>query len=103
MPFTNPATGGSPLATIGTFIQLLPAGFSGARYQSTDATIYCAVEGEGETRIGDLTFQWGPRDIFVAPSWQPVWHRSSGEAVLFSASDRPVQKALGMWRERAGA
>jgi gentisate 1,2-dioxygenase len=101
--FTNPATGGSPLPTIGTFIQLLPAGFAGAEYRSTDATIYCIVEGEGETRIGDTTFTWGRRDIFVAPSWQPISHKTSGEAVLFSASDRPVQQALGLWRGKAGS
>jgi gentisate 1,2-dioxygenase len=100
--FTNPATGGSPLPAIGTFIQLLPAGFDGAEYRSTDSTIYCAVEGEGETRIGEMSFSWGPRDIFVAPSWQPVSHKTSSEAVLFSASDRPVQQALGLWREETG-
>jgi gentisate 1,2-dioxygenase len=26
---------------------------------------------------------------------------TQGEAVLFSFSDRPVQKALGLWREEA--
>ena len=45
------------------------------------------------------TFTWGPRDIFVVPSWQPVSHEASEEAVLFSASDRAAQKALGLWRE----
>ena len=31
-----------------------------------------------------------------------VFHEAQGETVLFSFSDRPVQKALGFWREREG-
>jgi gentisate 1,2-dioxygenase len=98
MQYSNPA-GGPAMNTIGTFIQLLPAGFRGQPYRATDSTLYCVVEGKGETRIGDQTFRWGPSDIFVAPSWFPVSHNAESEAVLFSASDRPVQQALGLWRE----
>jgi gentisate 1,2-dioxygenase len=29
-------------------------------------------------------------------------HRASGDAVLFSFSDRPVQEKLGMWRQERG-
>src|SRR5207244_4511225 len=95
-----PADGGSVLPTIGAFIQVLPKGFRGQPYRSTDATVYCVVEGRGTAHIGDESFAWGPRDIFVAPSWVPVRHDVEGEAVLFSYSDRPVQKALGLWREQ---
>ena len=59
------------------------------------------MEGKGRTRIGDQLFDWGPRDIFVAPSWYPVSHQVDQEAVVFSFSDRPAQKALGLWREEA--
>lgn len=100
MQFINPVTGGYPLSTIATFLQLLPAGFASKPYRSTDATIYCAAEGHGESKIGDKVFSWGPRDVFVVPSWYPVSHKVDGEAVLFSASDRPVQKMLRMWREQ---
>ena len=51
--------------------------------------------------IGDLTFEWGPRDIFAVPSWAPVRHIVESDAVLFSMSDRPAQIALGLWREEA--
>jgi gentisate 1,2-dioxygenase len=30
-----------------------------------------------------------------------VQHEAEGDAVLFSFSDRPAQKALGLWREQA--
>jgi gentisate 1,2-dioxygenase len=91
------------MPTIGTFVQLLPGGFDGDVYRSTDSTIYCVVEGTGQTRVGDQVFAWQAHDIFVVPSWMPVSHRTEGDVVLFSASDRPVQQALGLWRERVGA
>ena len=103
MRFVNPATGGAPMPTMAAFMQLLPAGFSGAPYRQTDATVFCGVEGRGRTRIGDTTFEWGPRDVFVAPSWMPVAHEAREDAVLFSMSDRPAQQVLGLWREEVPA
>jgi gentisate 1,2-dioxygenase len=35
------------------------------------------------------------------PSWTSVGHEAREDAVLFSYSDRPVQTALGLWREEA--
>ena len=99
--FVNPVTGGYPMPTIAAFMQLLPRGFSGARYRATDATVYAVVEGRGSTTIGDTRYDWGPRDIFVIPSWAPVAHQAQEESVLFSMSDRAAQQALGLWREEA--
>jgi gentisate 1,2-dioxygenase len=101
MRYVNPATGGYPMVTIGAFMQLLPKGFSGQPYRSTDATIYSVVEGTGSTTIGGTTFHWQPRDIFAIPSWAPVRHTADSEAILFSMSDRPAQIALNLWREQA--
>jgi gentisate 1,2-dioxygenase len=102
MRYVNPASGDFAMPTIGTFIQLLPKGFSTGPYRSTDGTVYVAVEGAGESRVGDQIFRWQPRDIFVAPSWLSVSHHAEDEAVLFSYSDRPVQEKLGLWREQRG-
>ena len=87
------------MPTIDAWLRLLPAGFKSASYRSTDATIFCVAEGHGESRIGDETFAWNPHDIFCVPSWVPVEHEAREESVLFSYSDRPIQKALGFWRE----
>lgn len=101
-PYLDPATGRSPMLTIAAFLQLLPRGFDGRPVRQTDATIYVGVEGHGISRVGDDVFDWGPRDVFVAPSWTPVQHQAPREdAVLFSLSDRPAQQALGLWRESA--
>ena len=99
MRFVNPVTGGFAMPTIGTFMQLLPRGFASSGYRGTDATVFTPVEGEGKTQIGDQIGEWGPRDVFVAPSWSIVRHHASSDAVLFSFSDRPVQQATGLFRE----
>ena len=38
---------------------------------------------------------FGPRDVFVAPSWQPLRLAALEDATLFSYSDRPVQAIAG--------
>jgi gentisate 1,2-dioxygenase len=97
--YVNPATGDHAMPTIATFMQLLPKDFSGAPYRSTDAAVYVCVEGRGETRVGGETFGWGPRDVFVVPSWARHFHHAVEDTVLFSFSDRSVQEKLGLWRE----
>jgi gentisate 1,2-dioxygenase len=100
--YVNPSSGDFAMPTIGTFIQLLPKDFATRPYRSTDATVFVAVEGSGQTRVGDQVFDWEPRDIFVVPSWTGVSHQAVTEAVLFSYSDRPMQEKLGLWREQRG-
>ncbi|WP_051418112.1 gentisate 1,2-dioxygenase [Roseomonas gilardii] len=107
MRYTKPITGNHAMATMGTFIQLLPKGFATAAYRSTDATIYVPIEGCGRSvvtgRDGEaFTVDWGKRDIFVVPSWHHVRHDAAGDAVLFSFSDRLIQEALHLFREDRG-
>jgi len=97
--YVNPATGASPMPTIGTFAQLLPAGFETRPYRCTDSTVHVCLEGEGLALVGDQTWQFRRDDIFVAPSWQTMQLKCERDAVLFSFSDRPIQSALGLWRE----
>jgi gentisate 1,2-dioxygenase len=101
--YLNPLTGGSPMPTMATFMQKLPAGFEGMRWRQTDGAVYSVVEGEGTVEVarGDRTwsFAFGPRDHFVVPSWHTARLRSAKGCVLFSFSDRPVQQALGIHQE----
>jgi gentisate 1,2-dioxygenase len=102
MRYVNPTNGDFAMPTIASCLQLLPKGFKSSRYRSTDATVFTAVEGKGRTRVGDTLLEWGPRDVFVVPSWKPVVHEADSDAVLFSFSDRAVQEKLGIWRENRG-
>ncbi len=91
------------MPTIAPFLQLLPADFKTADYRSTDATVFVATEGSGRTTIDDEVFEWGQRDIFIAPRWKWIRHEADSEAVLFSYSDRVAQQKLGFWREQRSA
>lgn len=102
MRYVNPNTGDFAMPTIATFMQLLPKGFATSAYRSTDATVFVAVEGKGTSTVDGEKFDWGPKDIFVAPSWKPVSHEASEDSMMFSFSDRAAQKKLGLWREDRG-
>jgi gentisate 1,2-dioxygenase len=113
--YTNPLDGGWAMPTIGTFLQLLPAGFATRSLRSTDATVFALVEGRGRTRVAGATaspggsggagdagasvLEWAPRDVFVVPAWSWHTHEADEESVLFSFSNRPVQEKLGLFRE----
>ena len=99
LQYSNPVTGGYPMPTMAAYMQLLPAGFCGQPYRSTDATVYCVREGEGTTFVGNERIEWSVGDVFVAPSWATISHQVGERSVLFSFSDRAAQKALGVWRE----
>lgn len=103
MRYVNPVDGGWAMPTIGAMLQLLPAGFRTEPYRSTDATVFVGVEGGGRARIDGEVREWGPRDVFVCPSWREIVHEVDRDAVLFSYSDRPVQEKLGLWWEQRGA
>ncbi len=98
--YVNPATGASPMPTIGAFAQWLPAGFETRPVCSTDGTVHVCLAGGGEACVGDRTWRFDENDLFVVPSWQALQLRADRDTLLFSFSDRPVQQALGMWREQ---
>ncbi len=101
--YVNPLTGGSPMPTMATFMQRLPAGFSGNPWRQTDGAVYSVVEGSGEIVLEyagvQSTLAFGPRDHFVVPSWHTARFKSASGCVLFSYSDRPVHQALGIHQE----
>ena len=107
MRYANPITGNHAMATMGTFVQLLPAGFGTAAYRATDATVFAPIEGRGRSTVtlrdgGEFVVEWGKRDLFVVPSWHKVRHEAAEDSVLFSFSDRPIQEALHLFREDRG-
>jgi gentisate 1,2-dioxygenase len=97
--YANPVTGGPVLPTMGAWLAMFPKGFNGEPYRATDGTIFVCVEGQGTTKVGDDELHWGPNDVFVVPPWKRYAHKAAEQSVLFSISDRPAQKALGIWRE----
>ena len=97
--FVDPSTGRSPMPTIGAFAQALPRGFETRPVRATDGTVHVCLQGGGRARVGDASWTVEPRDVFVVPSWTPWQFAAEEDTLVFSFSDRPVQQALGLWRE----
>ncbi len=97
--FVNPATGASPMATMGTYVQALARGFETLPYRSTDGAVFACLEGAGVVDIDGHSLGFEENDIFVVPSWHAYRLQSASGCVLFSYSDRPAQQVLGLWRE----
>jgi gentisate 1,2-dioxygenase len=62
--------------------------------------MYHVFRGNGVTEIAGERFEWATGDSFVVPLWHAHQHLAkSDEAILFSISDAPVLRALGLYRE----
>lgn len=102
LEYVNPLTGGSALPTLRCCVQRLKPGFVGQSHRKTASTVFYVIEGQGTTRVGDKELNWGPRDVFVVPTWAWNDHRNrsaSEGAVLFSVSDAPLLEAAHLYRE----
>jgi gentisate 1,2-dioxygenase len=98
--YVNPATGASPMPTIGAFAQFLPAGFETKPYRATDSTVYVCLEGGGSADVNGVRIDFAVNDVFVVPSWHTLRLSADSDSILFSFSDRPMQRMLGLWREQ---
>jgi gentisate 1,2-dioxygenase len=103
LEYTNPVTGGPALPTLGCRIQLLRPGEHTRAHRHTASAIYHVVRGHGVTTIAGERLDWAPGDVIALPSW--AWHaheNASGaeEAILFSVTDEPVLRAVGLYREQ---
>ncbi|MEJ7787238.1 MAG: cupin domain-containing protein [Solirubrobacteraceae bacterium] len=100
--YSNPLDGGDIMPTLAAFMQLLPEGFETTPYRSTDATIFCVVEGAGSARVGNEEFVLSHHDVLVVPNWTRHVFRADEDLVLFSYSDRAMQQRLSLWSEQRG-
>ena len=102
MNYINPLSGQSAMPTISTAMRLLPAGFSTTSYRSTAGTVFAVVEGSGTVHIGDESFAFKDKDLFVAPTWHAQRIEAKEDCVIFSYSDQVVQEKLDLFRELRG-
>ncbi len=104
LEYTNPWTGGSVLPTMSCRIQRLRPCFSGASRRQTASVICHVVCGSGTTVVGDKEMSWGEHDVFAIPGWYKYRHlndSATGDAVLFTYSNEPTLRALGLYRDQA--
>jgi gentisate 1,2-dioxygenase len=63
--------------------------------------IYKVMRGNGQSIIGGETFTWQENDVFCVPTWASHEHvnlSADDDAMLFSYSDEPAMRALGLLR-----
>ena len=72
--YANPINGGPVLPTMGAYLAMLPKGFRGEPYRSTDGTVFVCAEGQGTTTVDGQVLEWGPNDVFVVPPWKRYSH-----------------------------
>ncbi|WP_046470069.1 cupin domain-containing protein [Allosalinactinospora lopnorensis] len=99
LEFTNPRSGASVLPTLACGAHRVARGGS-VPVQRSGNTVYVVFQGTGTSVIDGRHFDWQTGDMFVVPSWSVAEHHSEGQADLFSLSDSPVLRALGVYRER---
>ena len=101
LQYTNPLTGSSILPTMDAYLQWVRAERRTAAHRHTSATVYLGVEGRGVIEVDGTDWEWEPNDVLVVPSWALHRHRNEAAepAVLFSFSNAPVLRSLGLYRE----
>jgi gentisate 1,2-dioxygenase len=98
--FTNPVTGGPAVPTLGCEMHRLRAGARSASVRKVGSSVFVVFRGSGTTVIEGEAFEWGPGDVFAAPSWAAVDHCAQEPADLFAITDRPVLQQLHLYREQ---
>jgi gentisate 1,2-dioxygenase len=99
MRYTNPSNGQYPFRTMAAFMQLLPAGFMGRSYQTTENTVFNVASGECLITLTDKQVELKTHDVMVIPSWEKYHFEANQDCLLFSFSDRSAQQLLGFWKE----
>jgi gentisate 1,2-dioxygenase len=104
LAYANPANGEPAIATLGTCLQWLPRRVTTRAQRTTAGTVVSVVEGRGTAVVGrsgseEVRFALEAQDHFVVPPWAALHFETEEEMVLFSFSDAPVQRALGVLRE----
>jgi len=103
MEYVNPHTGGPVMQSFTCWIQMLRPGIQTQAHQHTGSFVYHAFEGNGETIINGVRFEWKQGDFFVVPSWAVHEHHNLSQdkrAILFSMHDTPLLTALHKYRHQ---
>jgi gentisate 1,2-dioxygenase len=102
--YVDPTTGSAPMPTMGAEAHWLRPGERTPSERRTASAIFHVIEGRGQSRVGDASLAWETGDTFVAPPWHWTSHEGrEAPACLFSFSDEPALRALGLYHEEAAA
>lgn len=105
LDYANRRTGGPVMPTIACSMQLLRPGETTQTRRRTCCANTHVVEGRGCSLVGDRRLDWEDKDVFTVPTWTFCRHVNTGDrpAFLFTFTDAPVMKALGLYREETAS
>ncbi|WP_051342830.1 cupin domain-containing protein [Pseudonocardia spinosispora] len=98
--YVNPRSGGSVLPTLACGMQRVFAGRTTSGVRRAGNWTFVVRDGAGHSIIDGRRFDWATGDMFVVPSWSAVEHHADRRSDLFTLSDSPVLRALGLYREQ---
>lgn len=75
-------------------VERLEGGMATRPQRSTANRVFSVMEGAGESRIEDTTFNWKRGDVFVAPSGNKLSHHAETDSVIFEVSDESLMRFL---------
>jgi gentisate 1,2-dioxygenase len=86
------------MPNMGLTVERLGSGDQTPRQRSTANRIFVVMEGTGQTKVGEHTFQWRRGDTVVVPTWTAFSHQATSDAMLFCLSDEPMMRAFKYYR-----
>jgi gentisate 1,2-dioxygenase len=95
------STDGGPVGrTVSVHTQWIRPRESTLTHRHTGAFVFVCTEGKGKVRIEEEIYEFGPKDIFVIPSWH--WHsfESVDGCFLHSVSDLSLIQKMHLYREQ---
>jgi gentisate 1,2-dioxygenase len=73
-------------------MERLDAGAHTRRLRTTANRVFCVVDGEGSTQVGDETYRWSKGDVVAVPAWTYSSHQTDARATLFEMTDEPLMR-----------
>lgn len=101
--YCDPSNGNPVMPSMSFRAQMLRPGERTQTHRHMSSTIYVVLEGQGWTDVDGTRLEWRQNDVFVVPTWK--WHAHANaltdrDAVLYSVTDEPVLRLLGLYREQ---
>ena len=100
LEYIDPTSGKTVMPSMSFRSQMLRRGEETKPHRRMASAMYVCLEGSGYTQVGDVRLEWARNDVFAVPNWAWHHHRNTGssEAVLYSVTDEPAMRKLGLFR-----
>ncbi|WP_338603093.1 cupin domain-containing protein [Sulfolobus tengchongensis] len=99
--YINPLNGEDAFPTMALKIRLLKPKSETFAIRKTEHIVFVGIEGNGIIEVGNEKFNMKPNDIVIVPPWHKyrIVNNEEKPLILFSYSDEPLFKKVGIYRE----